>query len=97
MEIKADFDATSEDDEEYCHEQFLSSLTEQEMYDHEQNIKRVKVDSPFYSETGGCFTKTSSSSITQQPDGSTLIEEWKGLFAIMSVVIPYNLRCFIIH
>ena len=77
MAIKADYDATSEYDEEYLHEQFLDSLTEQERYDYEHNIKRVKVDSPYYSENGGCFTKTPSSSITQQPDGSTLIEEWE--------------------
>ena len=46
---KADYDATSEYDEEYLHEQFLDSLTEQERYDYKHNIKRVKVDSPYYS------------------------------------------------
>ena len=74
---KADYDVNSEYDEDELYEQFLDSLTEQERYDYKHNIKPVKVDSPYYSENGGCFTKTPSSSITQQPDGSTLIEEWE--------------------
>ena len=77
MQFKADHDVNSEYDEDELFEQFLSSLNEQERYDYEHNIKRVKVDSPYYSENGGCFTKTPSSSITQQPDGSTLIEDWE--------------------
>ena len=77
MQFKADHDVNLEYDEDELYEQFLDSLTEQERYDYEHNIKRVKVDSPYYSENGGCFTTTPSSSITQQPDGSTLIEEWE--------------------
>ena len=57
MAIRADFDATSEYDEDEFFEQFLSSPTEQEKYNYEHNIKRVKVDSPYYSENGGYFYK----------------------------------------
>ena len=56
---KVDYDATSEYDEEYLHEQFLDSLTEQERYDYEHTIKRVKVDSLLYADRGRCFTKIS--------------------------------------
>ena len=56
---KADYDVTSEYDEDELFEQFLSSLTEPEMYDYEHNIKPVKVDSLLYADRGRCFTKNS--------------------------------------
>ena len=46
---KADYDVTSEYDEDELFEQFLSSQTEQDRYDYEHTIKRVKVDSLLYS------------------------------------------------
>ncbi len=77
LDYKAYHDATAELDEEYIEWQLENVLAEQEKYDLEHNIKRVKIESILRTETTGCFTTVPSKLVTPQPDGSTLIEEWE--------------------
>ncbi|MDE7421136.1 MAG: hypothetical protein K2N35_13100, partial [Muribaculaceae bacterium] len=63
--------------EEYYVNEFRKTLSEQERYDFDNKITRVKVKSKIYNENCGSFTKVPAQMITPQPDGYTLIEEWE--------------------
>ena len=56
-------------------ENFLSELTDQERFDYENNIKRVRIDNN--EEEYGCFSSVPEQNVINNADGSTTIEEYE--------------------
>lgn len=63
-------------DEDAIFQDFISGLTEQEKYDYENNIKRVKIESNEEYEYG-CFAYVPEQNVIDNHDGTTTIEEFE--------------------
>lgn len=63
-------------DEDELIEKFLSEMTEEERYDYEHNIKRVKIANNEEDEYS-CFSSIPEHNVITNPDGSTTIEEYE--------------------
>lgn len=63
-------------DEDAIFQDFISGLTEQEKYDYENNIKRVKIESNEEYEFG-CFATVPEQNVIDNHDGTTTIEEYE--------------------
>lgn len=62
-------------DEDELLENFLSELSDQERFDFENNIKRVRIDNN--EEEYGCFSSVPEQNVINNADGSTTIEEYE--------------------